>query len=151
VDLFPDARFVHIIRDPYVLFPSTMHLWRRLYRDHGFQSPRCEGLEEYVFETFSRMYEALDAQRGLIHPGRYSEVRYEDLVADPVGQMRRVYEDLELGGFDEVLPALREHTAAMAGYKTNRYEISPELRQEIGRRWGKFIEKYHYRPAETEA
>ena len=144
LELFPDARFVHIVRDPYVLFPSTVHLWRQLYKVHGFQTPKCEGLEDYVFETFNRMYAAFDAQRGLIPKGRFSEIRYEDLVADPVRQMRRIYEELQLGGFDEALPALEEHVAATAGYKTNRYELPEETRDQITRRWGKFIEQYGY-------
>ncbi|MBN1588001.1 MAG: sulfotransferase [Pirellulales bacterium] len=144
LEMFPDARFVHIVRDPYVLFPSTMHLWRQLYRVHGFQIPKCEGLEDHVFDTLNRMYDTFDAQRDLIPPGRYSEIRYEDLVADPVDGIRRIYEELELGEFDEALPALREHTAAAAGYKTNRYELPAETRDEITRRWGSFIERYGY-------
>lgn len=144
LDMFPDARFVHIVRDPYVLFPSTMHLWRRLYTVHSFQRPKCEGLADYVFETFNRMYETFESQRGLIRPGRFAEVRYEDLVADPIAQMRRVYDELELGGFDDMLPALQAHVADAAGYKTNRYQLPAETRDEITRRWGSFIERYGY-------
>ncbi len=35
LELFPRAKFVHIVRDPYVIFPSTLNLWKRLYRDQG--------------------------------------------------------------------------------------------------------------------
>src|SRR5207249_4401986 len=37
LELFPEARFVHIIRDPCVVFPSTVNLWKSLYRTHGLQ------------------------------------------------------------------------------------------------------------------
>jgi len=144
LDVFPDARFVHIVRDPYVLFPSTMHLWRRLYADHGLQRPKGEGLEDYVFDTLSRMYETFEAQRGLIPPSRLAEVRYEDLVADPIAQMRRIYAELDLGGFDDVLPVLEKHVAAAADYKTNRYALPDETRDEITRRWGHVIQRYGY-------
>src|SRR5207249_345241 len=30
LELFPDARFIHIIRDPYVLYASTRRLWQTL-------------------------------------------------------------------------------------------------------------------------
>lgn len=144
LDVFPDARFVHIVRDPYVIFSSTMHLWRRMYEDHGFQRPKCKGLEEYVFNTLNRMYGAFEAQRGLVRPGRFSEVRYEDLVADPVAQMRRIYGELELDGFDDVLPAMETHVAGMKDYKKNRYTLPEETREEITRRWGAYIERYGY-------
>jgi len=146
LEMFPNARFVHIVRDPYVIFPSTLNLWKRLYRDQGLQVPRFEGLEEHVFRTFQRMYEVFERDRHLIRPGRFCEVRYEDLVERPIEQMRRVYDDLELGDLDQVLPALAEYFAAQAEYRTNRYQISAETRAEIGRRWGFFIEQYGYTP-----
>ena len=40
LELFPDARFVHVVRDPCVIFPSTINLWRRHYRDQGLQVPK---------------------------------------------------------------------------------------------------------------
>jgi hypothetical protein len=149
LELFPNARFVHIIRDPYVIFPSTVRLWKCLYRDQGLQVPHGKGLEEHVFETFNRMYEVFERDRRLIAPSRLCEVRYEDLVEDPIGQMRAVYEQLELGEFDRVLPALQKYFADKANYQTNRFQLSPEQRAEIGRRWQPFLQRYGYaeRPA----
>ena len=144
LELFPDARFVHIVRDPYVLFPSTVNLFRRLYRREGLQVPRYERLEEHVFATLNRMYAALQRDRPLVDDRRFCEVRYEDLVKDPIEQMRTIYDRLDLGEFDKTLPALQQFVESRAGYKTNRYEISPETRAEIDRRWRGYIERYGY-------
>ncbi|HUT10844.1 MAG TPA: sulfotransferase [Thermoguttaceae bacterium] len=144
LEMFPDARFVHIVRDPVTVFVSTVYLWKRLYRRDGLQVPKFEGLDEYVFETFNRMYAALERDRALVEPSRFCEVRYEDLVKDPIGQTRSIYEHLELGEFDQVLPALEQYVADQKDYQTNRYEISDETRAEIRRRWSKFIEQYGY-------
>ncbi|HEY1378172.1 MAG TPA: sulfotransferase, partial [Gemmataceae bacterium] len=114
LELFPDARFVHIVRDPYVIYPSTLNLWRALYRDHGLQRPTFAGLGEDVLDTFVEMYDRLDEGRRLIPPGRFHELRYEDLLADPVGQLEAVYRELHLGDFE---PA-REHVEAyLAGVR----------------------------------
>ena len=144
LEMFPEAKFVHIIRDPYVIFPSTMNLWKRLYRDEGLQVPTYEGLDEHVFKTFTRMYEAFERDRHLIGPGQFCEVRYEDLIANPVEQMRRVYQELDLGDFESVRPAIQQYFASQKDYKTNRYEMPPELRAEISRRWATFIRQYGY-------
>jgi hypothetical protein len=151
LELFPDARFIHLVRDPYVVFPSTVSLWKRLYRDQGLQTPTYRGLEELVFETLNRMYEVFWRDRQLIAPARFCQLRYEDLVRDPIEQMRQVYEQLDLGEFDKVLPALEDYVAGQADYKPNRYEISAETRAEIGRRWRGYIEQYGYEsePAEV--
>jgi hypothetical protein len=144
LDMFPRAKFVHIVRDPYVLFPSTMNLWKRLYRDQGLQVPTGEGLDEHVFQTLTRMYDAFDRDRGLLGPGQFCEVRYEELVADPTGQMRRVYEELKLGNFESARPGIEAYFAGQKDYQTNRYQITPEMRAEIARRWGKYVERYGY-------
>jgi hypothetical protein len=146
-ELFPDARFVHIVRDPYVVFPSTVNLWKSLYRTHGLQNPTFAGLEEEVFTTFLRLYDALEKGKPHIPPGRFHEVRYEDLVRDPIGQMRTLYERLELPGFAELLPHLEEYLARNKGYETNRYELTPELRARIRERWGEVIRRYGYEEA----
>jgi omega-hydroxy-beta-dihydromenaquinone-9 sulfotransferase len=145
LELFPDARFVHIVRDPYVLFPSTVNLWKSLYSAHGLQRPTFAGLEEHVFNTFTHLYDRLEQSKHLLAANRFHELRYEDLIADSQQQMRLLYERLELGGFEEYLPRLQAYLDANAGYKTNRYpELAPELHAEIERRWGHIIRKYGY-------
>jgi hypothetical protein len=148
--LFPKARFVHIVRDPYAVFPSTLRAWQRLSMDEGLQVTSNPGLEEYILSTFKRMYDVFEESRGRIDPSRFCELRYEDLVADPVGQMRSIYENLGLEGFDALLPALEKHVAGMAGYKTNRHRLRPEIHQQITSRWATFIEKYGYRQETSE-
>ena len=129
-------------------FPLHVNLWKRLYRDQGLQMPKYDGLEEYVFRTFERMYEVFERDRHLIAPGQFCEVHYEELISHPIEQMRRIYEELELGDFDAVRPALETYMAGQKDYKTNRYQLSPENRGEIGRRWKKYLVQYGYQTAE---
>jgi len=145
--MFPDARFVHIMRDPYVVFPSTVNLWKSLYRKHGLQTPSFAGLEEYVFSTFTRLYRKMEHGIPLIPRGRFHQVHYEDLVADPIGEMEKLYERLDLGGFEEYVPRLKEYLADNSGYETNRYQLDPRQRAEITRRWGDVIRRYGYEMA----
>ena len=144
LEMFPDARFVHIVRDPYVVFPSTMNLWKSLYRTHGLQVPTFEGLEEHVLRTFNRLYERLEEGKKSIPAGQFHELRYEELVKDPNGQMRLLYERLNLGDFETVRPSLESYLSSQAGYTTNRYEITPELRAKIAERWCNVIKRYGY-------
>jgi hypothetical protein len=145
LELFPDARFVHIVRNPYVVFPSTVNLWKSLHLTHGLQKPTEAGLEEQVFRTFSMMYEKLEEGRALVGPSRFYEVRYEDLTADPLGKMQEMYDQLGLGEFAKARPRVEAYLAAQRGYQTNRYPTLPaQTRAEIARRWGDVIRRYGY-------
>ena len=143
-EMFPDALFLHIVRDPYVVFPSTVHLWKRLTGDWALQRPHFRGLEEYVYETFLHVYRKLDEARELVEPARFHELRYEDLVDDPIGQMRAIYQGLRLGDFESVRPAMQEYLEGLTSYKTNRYKLTEAQHAEITRRWRPVIKQYGY-------
>jgi hypothetical protein len=146
LEVFPDARFVHIVRDPLVLYPSTVRLWQSLSQSQGLQVPRADAawMEGHVLDSFVQMYERFERDRELIRPGRLVDVRYEDLVSDPVNQMRQVYGHLNLGEFARVEPAMRSYAREMRSYRTNTYALEPELAQRIRRRWAPYFERYGY-------
>lgn len=144
LELFPRARFVHIVRDPYTVIPSALHTWATLSRVLGLQRPRADGLEAQVFANFIRMFATLEQTRPLVAPSRFHELRYEDLVRDPIGQIRATYEHLDLGDVEPVLPRLQRYLAETAGYRPNRYQISSELRDTITQRVGQVISRYGY-------
>jgi len=144
LELFPEARFVHIVRNPYHVYLSTVKMLQAMYTSFGLQRPTFAGLEEFVLTTYPRMLRKLEEGRALLKPTRFCQLRYEDLVRDPVGQLRTVYDALELGGFAEFQPRLEAHLAKQAGYQRNRYDLPPALRDEITRRWGEFVRRYGY-------
>jgi hypothetical protein len=144
LELFPDARFVHIIRDPYVIYPSTLHLLRVIYCLQGLQKPSWEGLEEYILDTFAQVYDRLEEGKRLIGPGRFCELRYEELVRDPVGSVEAVYRALELGDFGPARPGVEAYLAGVRDYEPNRHVLTPAERRTITRRWREVILRYGY-------
>jgi hypothetical protein len=143
-ELFPGALFVHIVRDPYVVWPSTVNLWKTLYRVHGLQKPTFVDLEEQVFATGLHLYDRLESTRSQVDPSRFFELHYEDLVKDPLGQLEALYTHLGLGGFEEMKGRVQRYLETVAGYETNRYQLEPDQRAEIGRRWEWIIRRYGY-------
>ncbi len=144
LEMFPDARFVHIVRDPYTLFPSTVRMWRSLNQVQGLQVQGDEWLDEYVLDCLPRMYDRFEEDRSLIAPNRFFEVRYEDLVDDPMPQVRALYDQLELGDFGEASTRVLSYLDAARDYKTNRYDLPPETHALVTERWGDYIRKYGY-------
>ena len=100
--LFPDARFVYIARNPLDVFPSTVKLWRALYSTQGLHNPPYlePWLDDYVLDMFQRLTEAFEEDRRLVPEKNLVEIRYEDLMKDPIAAMRSIYGRLGIDKFD---------------------------------------------------
>lgn len=142
--LFPGAQFIHMTRHPDDLFPSTRRLWMSLDAVQGCQLPRNEHLDEYVFECLRRMYGGFQRQRPTIEPRQIIDVRYEDLVADPVGVIGQIYQQFQLPDFSPVREKLEAFVRSQGDYQVNRHQLDPDTRREVRRQWGDYFTRYGY-------
>tara|TARA_Y100001934_G_scaffold274211_1_gene365852 strand:- start:53 stop:1180 length:1128 start_codon:yes stop_codon:yes gene_type:complete len=144
IDLFPRARFVHIVRDPTAVFPSALRLWKSLFETQSLQVPEHKDLEQFVYSVFSRLYETFEKDRSLIPSAQYTEIRYEQLADQPLECLHKIYADLEIADFSQALPNVETYLDSRQGYQTNRYELDPETLAQIRERWAGYIERYGY-------
>ncbi len=145
LQLFPRARFVHIVRDPYAVYASTMNLWRSVCTSYALEKPDFTGLEEFVLRLFLFAHEKSAEARTIIPAGQFYELRYEDLVSEPEKNMRALYDGLGMTDFGSaLLPGLRQYLAERAFYKTNTYRLPPATTEKISTRWGDIIKRYGY-------
>jgi hypothetical protein len=143
--MFPDARFVHIYRDPYAVFRSTQRQTRVSLRTMGLQHLDEKYIDELVIRRFTIMYDAFFEERSSIPEGRLHELSFEDLEKDPVGQVKRIYDALDVPGFDAMRPSLQRYLDSNATYRKNAYsDLSPSLRQDVGRAWRRNFEAWGY-------
>jgi hypothetical protein len=144
LDMFPRARFVHIVRNPYAVFPSTLHLWRTLHRAQALQRPTGDGLQDSVLSTFEYVHACLERDRPLFAAAQFHELRYEDLLRDPVGELQRLYRQLDLDEPQHLRTNVEAYFSARADYRTNRFELSADERATVQRRWGHIASRYGY-------
>lgn len=150
-EMFPGAKFIHIVRNPAEVFPSSVRTWASLFEVQGCQTPSAGALpngapsiEDYVLSTFNELYRDFERARSAIPSQRFCELRYEDLVADPVAQLERLYDHLELGRFEDARPHFAAHIAALRDYRPSRHQVEPDVHSEVRRRWAPFFETYGY-------
>jgi omega-hydroxy-beta-dihydromenaquinone-9 sulfotransferase len=140
--MFPDARFVHIVRNPFDVFASSVHLWRTLHAANGLVAARGSEIEMFVLECMKDMYQEFDSAVAELPPHRYHQLRYEDLTADPQATFRECYRALSLGDVEAVLPRIDGYLRNLSGYRTNTYEISSSAEQAVREAWSPIYEKW---------
>lgn len=144
--LFPEARFVHIARNPYDIYPSTLRLWKILNSRLGLQNPALDDgwLPEHVLATLPRMYAAYERDKALVPEGRLVEITYERLVVDPAATLEQIYNGLGLGDFAALVPALDAYLAKLGPHQPSSHPVEDEERREIAERWGHYSERFGY-------
>ena len=147
--LFPDARWVFIARNPLKVFPSTVKLWRALYSTQGLHNPPHlePWLDDYVLDVYERFTKAFERDRHLIPEENLVEIRYEDLVKDPIEAMRGIYNQLGIENFDEAEEPMRAFLADRSDHKVSSYKMPKALTKRVADRLQPFIDRYGYREA----
>ncbi len=150
-EMFPNAQYIHMVRNPYEVFSSTVLLWHSLYETQGMQKPCFDemaegipGIEDYVLEVMEVLYRDFLEQIEGMPAEQFCEVRYENLVHSPVDEVERVYRKLGLGDFRALRPKLDVFLRERQHYRINRHAISQHYRSEVYRRWRWYFDRYDY-------
>jgi len=144
LDLFPDAKFIHICRNPYNVFRSTLFLYRTVLPRAQVQDISPDRVERYVLRFYSLLMQKFLVTKARIPQGNLVEVRFEDLEKAPLDQLRHVYEGLGLPGFAEAEPAFRAYLDSIAGYEKNEYPVTDDLIEKVNRHWGFAFDAWGY-------
>jgi len=141
---FPQAHYLVIERNPYEVFASNLKLWRTLLELYAVEPWTAEDIENFVLEAYVVHEEVVSASAGTASPVQFARVRYEDVVADPVRELERIYAQLKLGDFDSVRPAVEKYKEKVASHTRNRFIISRAQKQRVDEKWGSLIRSKGY-------
>jgi hypothetical protein len=154
LDLFPNARFIHIHREPFTVFQSTRRTFQLMVTWHNLQPPDVPDLDDWLIRQYRQMYDAFFEDRSQIPAGHYCGVAFEDLERDPIGEVRKIYKALNLPDFTAFEPSLQKYVASLAGYKKNIFpNLGADLEERLRQEWHKCFDEWGYSssPSSTNA
>ena len=145
LELFPEAKFVFIHRNPYDVFVSTRHLMFRAVRAQFLEFVSHEAIEDMIFYFFTNTMKKYIAERDLIPKENLVEVSFDQMEEDSGAQIARMYKSLNLSGYDEAKPHFDEYLASVKNYKKNKFRnIRPEIVARINKEWKFAFDEWGY-------
>jgi acyl-CoA synthetase (AMP-forming)/AMP-acid ligase II len=97
--LFPDARFIYLVRDPLKAIPSRLALLRAIWRLRAPEVPSLTPAQvEVIVEDSVRSYLCAERDLPTLPEHRRLVVRHDALHADPDATIQRIYQHFELPG-----------------------------------------------------
>jgi hypothetical protein len=139
LEIFPDAKFIYIYRNPYHIFYSMCNLWNKAIRKFCLQKISDEQIEAIVFNEYIHLVDQYEKDKILIPAGNLTEVQYEELEAYPVNVLRSIYKELNIQNFETVLNKLMHQLQKESRYRKFEYAYREETCKKIEKRWGKYI------------
>ena len=150
LEMFPQAKFIFIYRNPYVLFYSIRNMWKRaILGFYSVQKLTDDELDEIVFGHFDYLMEKYEKDRHLIPEGNLCEVSYEELKADPSGTIQKIYSLLDIPDFEKTTGDLLSQIESEKAYSNFRYIFDPLTLQRIGEKWAGYISRWNYETPEV--
>jgi len=144
LELFPDAKFIHIYRNPYLVYLSTKKFFLELCPTLWFHEVSEQFIEKMIIEIYANLYQDFFEKKALLHEGNFIEFSFEDFERDPMSHIRLAYEKLDLGNFEGQKIYFEKYLLRQKGYKKNAYAISEREMKVIDEKWSMFYQKWNY-------
>jgi LPS sulfotransferase NodH len=112
----------------------------------ALQDASKEEIEKQVVSNYIRLMNSFFEQKEQIKTDRFVEVRYEDLIVDPIKHIQHIYETLKIPGFETAMPAMMKYLERQSDYKTNVYSIDQSILQHVDKNWKFTIDRWRYTP-----
>jgi hypothetical protein len=144
----PRMKVVHIVRDPRVTLPSFVQSFRVLQATLALGRTPSKSDAEWLAE-FLWFFERAEQERHGLPPQQLIEVRYEDLIAQPVETLAGIYRQLELGDFAPVRPLLEQRLDKLRDYRATGRRLPAEAERLIASACAGLMRRYGYDPDAT--
>jgi len=143
-EMFPNAKFIHIHRNPYDVFLSMRNFYEKLLKELALQSYAHVDVDETILSVYERMMRDYEQVAKDVPANQLVELRYDVLDAEPLKALETIYSALDLPGFEAGKDSFQRYINSVKSFKKNRFDYSDEMAVKVENRLGDFIDKWGY-------
>lgn len=132
LEMFPQARLVHIFRHPHAVYRSNLHMAREGHCVHQLQDPdeQCNYSTRFL-DNYAAMESSYYRHTAGLPAAQAVDVAYERLDRDPIGSIREIYRELNLDFTPQFEGRLRAYLETVKDYEKNRFRPMPLAEQQL--------------------
>jgi len=145
LQLFPDAKFIHIYRNPYRVFQSTLNLYKNTVANLSLQKRDINRDIQGIIRRYQEMFETYFQDKALIPSENLIEMSFEELEQDFREAVHKIFKYFDWNQWDSYQPRLEKYLSEQSTYKKNDYAPIPqEWKKKINEQWGEYFEYFGY-------
>ena len=144
LELFPNAKFIYIHRNPYEVYYSNVKLWDLIARKLAFQKTDEMIVMDIIVKTYRKMIQSYMNQRELVPSNQLVELRLEEFANNPVDRLKHVYDTLELDGFAQAQQRFVGFTRSETDDGNNTYPYDAQVVERVNTAWKFSLDEWEY-------
>jgi hypothetical protein len=144
LEMFPDAKFIHIHRNPIEVFLSTQNFYKKMLPPLQLQSISSEEIDLKIQDIYKKIMNDFIQQKESIPKGNLIEISYNELEKNPIDTLNEIYTALNIDNYDIALKNFEAYVDKLKSYKKNRHKIKKSQLDLLIKEWGFTMEKYNY-------
>ena len=144
VKMFPNAKFIYLMRNPYTVFESTRSFFTNTIQPLKLEDISNEEIEKNILSIYAKLYHKYEADKQFIPEGNLMEVKFEDFEADAMAMTENIYQKLSIPGFEEAREAIEKYVGGKKGYKKNKYKYDDRTVQLVEANWDFALKQWGY-------
>lgn len=141
---FPNARFIHIYRNPIAVVPSSVRMWSIVgtqnTMNNKWKNPGILEVSQFMNIMLNNIHEELSK----LPPHVYVETKFENLENEPVKEIQRIYNSLDIPFCDKFGELLNNFLLENKNYEKNTYSLSDTEKEVICNILNTHMKKQNY-------
>ena len=122
-EIFPNARYIHIIRHPHKVVPSTIRMWDIVGKQNAMNGKwEKPGIED-TSTLLNGMLNQIDSDLKSLPKDRYCEIKFEVLEKDPIGEIQSIYKHFNVEFSSEFEKQISVFLNSVKEYQKNKYTM----------------------------
>jgi hypothetical protein len=144
LEIFPTARFIFMHRNPATTYLSSVKFFTNLFPALNLHSFSEQEIKAMVVDNYVRILNDYLQDRHLIPVENLIEVGFEQLQADPLGTVKRIYDYFGLSGLEENRQELGKYVLSQKKHRMHSYQMDAQEAEYVQKRFRFAFETWHY-------
>lgn len=145
LEMFPNAKFIYLMRNPYTVFESTRSFFTNTIIPLQLQKIPAEEMEKNILEVYTRLYRTYEEEKKLIPEGNLIEIKFEDFETNALEMTEKIYKTLSIPGFEKAKADIAAYLDKKKGYKKNTYKYEPRTIELVEKHWAYALKQWDYK------
>ncbi len=142
--IFPKAKFIHIVRNPFEVFCSTLRHFQRTMSAFAWQNWSQIDFEQVTLDNYALMMRRFLDFRSSLAPDSFYEFRFEALDQNPLHEIEKVYDHLGIPNKDRALPQIETYLERQRDYRRNVYGLNRGQVEKVRHEWNFALRFWNY-------